>query len=80
MIIYGTDLCKDCLACKEKLARSAVSYEYRDISTNIQYLKEFLKLRDTFSVFDEVKAQGFIGVPAIVCDDGAVLLSWETFL
>ena len=42
-------------------------------------LKAFLKLRDTLSVFDTCKANGTVGIPAIISENG-VTLDWEGFL
>lgn len=78
--IYGSMLCKDCVACREELDRAGVSYEYRDFSEDLQNLKTFLSLRDSESVFSEVKAMGSIGIPCICREDGSVTLDWQEFL
>lgn len=46
MIIYGSMLCKDCVACRESFDKAGVVYEFRDINCELQNLKDFLKLRD----------------------------------
>ena len=79
MIIYGTDQCPDCVACKKDLDQSGVPYEYRDISSNLLHLKEFLALRDTNGIFEPVKQEGRIGIPAIVSQE-VVSLSWDAFI
>ena len=80
MIIYGTDLCKDCVACKQDLDNACVTYEYRNISNDLMHMKEFLRLRDQEPVFAEVKADNRIGIPAIIADDGTITLTWEAFI
>ena len=80
MVIYGTDLCKDCVACKADQDRAGVSYEYRDITANLLFLKEFLTLRDTEPVFEEAKSERWIGIPAILRADGKLTLSWEDLI
>lgn len=79
MIIYGTDQCPDCVNCKADLDRAGVSYEYRNISENLLYLKEFLAIRDRNPLFEPVKEAGKIGIPCIV-ENGSVSLSWEQYL
>ena len=79
MIIYGTDLCPDCVACKADLDKASVAYEYRNITENLKFMKEFLALRDQKSVFDDARQEGYIGIPAILLDGGEVTLSWEDF-
>ena len=76
MIIYGSMLCPDCVRCRQELDSAGKSYEYRDFSDSLLWLKEFLKLRDENPLFDEVKKEGKIGIPCIVHDDGRVTLDW----
>lgn len=80
LVIYGSDLCPDCVNCKADLDRSGVAYEYRPIGENLLYLKEFLALRDKEALFASVKEAGKIGIPCILQDDGTVSLSWEQYL
>jgi glutaredoxin-related protein len=80
LIIYGTDQCPDCVNCKADLDNAGVGYEYRNISENLLFLKEFLSVRDKERIFLPVKEAGKIGIPCIVGEDGTVHLSWETYL
>lgn len=77
MIIYGAMLCPDCVAFRKDLDEAGISYEFRQITENLLYLKEFLRLRDELEVFAPVKAEGKIGIPCIVGDDGTVTLHWK---
>lgn len=78
--IYGSMLCGDCVDCRKDLDQKGVFYEFCDFSEKLEYLKDFLKLRDTLAIFEPLKREGKIGIPCIVREDGAVLLSWEEFL
>lgn len=80
LIIYGTDQCPDCVNCKTDLDKAGVGYEYRNISENLLYLKEFLSLRDRKGIFAPVKEAGKIGIPCIRGEDGTVSLTWEQYL
>ena len=77
--IYGSMLCPDCVRCREDLDRAGVSYEYLDFSENLNNLKEFLKIREGNPMFDPVRADGKIGIPCILREDGTVTLDWEEF-
>ena len=57
-----------------KVRDCGVKPEFRNISTNFQYLKEFPKLRENDSLFDEVKAHDGIGMPVFVFEDGTKTL------
>lgn len=80
LTVYGTMLCKDCVACRAAFDSAGISYEYCDFGDDIVYLKEFLKLRDSEPVFAQVKDNGGIGVPCIVTPEGQVTLEWESFV
>lgn len=77
--VYGTMLCKDCVACAERYTQDKIEYEFLDFADNIQNLKEFLKLRDTDKLFDDIRAAGSIGIPCVVTEEGKVTLDWEQF-
>ena len=78
--IYGSMLCPDCVECREDLDKAGVEYEYLDFSENLRNLKEFLKIRDDFALFDEVRERGSIGIPCIVEEAGTVCLDWEKYM
>ena len=78
--IYGSMLCPDCVKCREDLDQAGVAYEYLDFSEHLLHLKEFLALRDSESVLEEVRGNGKIGIPCIVTEDGRVTLDWAEFL
>ena len=74
--IYGSMLCPDCVKCCEDLKNAEVDFEYRDFGDSLRNLKEFLKLRDENPCFDSVKAEGKIGIPCIVREDGSITFEW----
>ena len=74
--IYGSMLCPDCVQIRKDLDQAGVEYDYRDFSENLLNLKEFLALRDSLPVFEEVRREGRIGIPCIVKEDGSVTLEW----
>ena len=78
--LYGTMLCKDCVACVDALKATGVAFAFHDIGNDLDNLKVFLRLRDQSPLFDEVKSRGAIGVPCIVREDGSLTLDWESCL
>lgn len=78
--IYGSDMCPDCLQCKQDLDASGVTYEYHDIAQSLLDLKEFLKLRDTLPLFDDARREGYIGIPCILSSRGEVSLDWSQYV
>ncbi len=78
--IYGSMLCPDCVKCREDLDRAGVKYQYLDFADSLKNLKEFLAIRDSSALFDEVRENGAIGIPCIVEENDTVSLSWEQYL
>lgn len=78
--IYGSMLCKNCVQCRRELERAGVPYEFLDFADALSNLKEFLKIRDESSAFDEARSGGSIGIPCILREDGTVTLCWDEFL
>ena len=77
MKIYGSMLCPDCVKCREELDKAGITYEFLDFGENLQNLKDFLKIRDGNSLFEEARREGKIGIPCIVREDGSVSLEWN---
>ncbi len=78
--VYGSMLCPDCVECRESYDRAGVSYQYLDFSEDLRNLKEFLTLRDACPCFVEARAQGKIGIPCIVTEEGIASLDWRSFM
>ena len=77
--VYGSEMCPDCIECKYNLDRNNIEYENIDITKSLKSLKEFLKLRDKESIYDEAKDNSYIGIPTLITDDGKITLDWESF-
>ena len=78
--IYGSKICPDCVACKSALDANGAGYEFVDITDSMRNLKEFLKKRDTDPVFDEAREKGYVGIPALLGEDGNITLDWKNYL
>lgn len=77
--IYGSPLCKDCVICKAELEKAGVEFLYLDITGNLLFLKQFLKLRER-SEFDTVREKGQIGIPCLLREDGSLTFDWDEFV
>ena len=78
--IYGTMLCKDCVACLEAMDREKIDYSFLDITADLAHLKAFLAIRDGNALFDEVRRRESIGIPCVVEENGTVSLCWEDYV
>ena len=78
--IYGSMLCPDCGKCREDLDKAGVDYEYLDFSDSLKNLKEFLAIRDSSDLFNDVRKNGSIGIPCILEENGSISLDWEAYM
>ena len=72
MKFYGTMLCPDCVEAEQLRKEKNIECEYVDITASTANLKEFLALRDNRSEFAELKAEGKIGIPCFLHEDGSI--------
>ena len=71
---YGAAICSSCREMKQRLDEQGIAYEYVDITASIANLRAFLALRDKLPLYDAIKAEGRVGIPTFVWDDGTVSL------
>jgi len=62
---------------KEYLSNNGIEFTYVDLSANTLNLKTYLKYRDNFSAFDEVKKVGKIGIPTLMINNGEKFIFGE---
>lgn len=80
LTVFSSMLCPDCRECVRNFDAHGIEYRIIDINENMPNLKAFLRLRDGSPVFGPCREKGSVGIPAIVFDDGAVTLDWESVL
>lgn len=54
--------------------RLGVDYDEVEIMTSLPNLKQFIRLRDSSAEFDNSKANGYLGIPALLLPNGDVVL------
>lgn len=73
-IVYFASWCPDTAPFFAEVERLNIDVEKVDMVGNATGLKAFLKLRDSHPAFDDVKKNGYIGIPALVLENGDVVL------
>ena len=77
--MVGNHVCKDCVAALEVIEREHLPIEFHDMEKALDYVKEFLKLREGHpEIFDACRKENQIGIPLFVLEDGTVTLDCET--
>ena len=74
IVVFGSKHWPDCEPAKEYLSRNNIKYVYLDISEGMFNLKKFLKYRDNYEEFNEIKEAGKVGLPCIVINDGEEII------
>lgn len=54
---------------KEVLSQKNVKFAFVDVTGSIGNLQKFLKVRDTYPVFEAMREQGRVGLPTLFVDD-----------
>ena len=79
--VYGSHFCPYTMECIRKYTAAGVQYEFHDISEGLLDLKQFLMIRDANEEeFAEAKANGKLGVPFLVKDNGEVTHEWRALV
>lgn len=79
LVVYGLPRCPDSVSCLALFDRLKIKYEFRDISKDMKYLKQFMNLRDQSKCFDEIKKKGMVGIPCIYISESCQIFDWKRF-
>lgn len=74
IIVFGSKHWPGCEPAKEYLSEKNIKFTYLDITENMLNLKKFLKYRDTYREFNEIKELGRVGIPCIVINKGEEII------
>ena len=72
--VIGSHLCPDTLYALNKLSEAKADITFKNLSASLPDLNAYLALRDSSPLYDAVKKNGGIGIPAFVLEDGTVTL------
>ncbi len=76
--MLGNHLCIDCVRACAEIERQNLPIEFHDMETSMEYVREFLKVRDgNPELFDECRKNNSIGIPVFVLEDGTVTFDCE---
>ncbi|MEE6032511.1 hypothetical protein [Avibacterium paragallinarum] len=76
-ILFFAETCPDTAPFVAELKRLNVDYECVEVLTSLANFKQFLRLRDKSAVFDNAKANGYAGIPALLMNNGEVVLDYK---
>lgn len=74
MKVYGSEICSGCREFKALIQERGLQVEFVEITENVANMRAFLRIRDENPLFDAIRAEGRIGIPFFVSDEGEVTL------
>lgn len=72
--IIGSHLCPDTLAALNKLSAVGAEIDYKDILSCHADLKEYLKLRDTNALYEEIRGTERLGIPCFILENNELTM------
>ncbi|MCR1973265.1 glutaredoxin [Clostridium sporogenes] len=72
--VIGSHLCPDTLAALDKLSAVGADIDFKDILSCHTDLKEYLKLRDTNALYEEIKGTESLGIPCFVLENNELTM------
>lgn len=80
IIVIGSNLCSDTMGAVTKLKEEGMEFEFHDISASLDNLKEYLEIREKSPLYVPVKAEGRIGIPCFITEDGTETMDLDAIL
>lgn len=77
VVMYGSHLCPDTIYAITKLEDQNIAIDFKNISASLAVLKEFMKIREQDAMFDSVKANGGLGIPYMLLEDGTKTFDYK---
>jgi glutaredoxin-related protein len=78
--VVGSHLCPDTLYALCELRRENIDIDFKDLSANLQDLKEYLSLRESLEIYKDIREMGGIGIPCFILEDGTKTLDLNKVL
>ncbi|RDY26220.1 glutaredoxin [Romboutsia weinsteinii] len=78
--VVGSHLCPDTLYALNELKRENVEIDFKNLSSSLPDLKEYLALRSGLDIYSEIREMGGIGIPCFVLEDGTKTLDLDKAL
>ena len=78
--VVGSHLCPDTLYALNRLSAAKVEIDFKNLSASLSDLKFYLSLRQESPVYADIRANGGIGIPCFVLEDGTVTRDLDAVL
>lgn len=73
MTVIGSHLCTDTIYAICKLKEKNIDFDFKNISSDFQALKDFMKVREEAACYEEVRKNGGLGIPCFITEEKVTL-------
>ena len=78
--VIGSHLCPDTLYALNRLSEAKAEIDFKNMSASLSDLKVYMALRQDSPVYADIRANGGIGIPCFVLEDGTVTRNLDAVL
>lgn len=78
--VIGSHLCPDTLYALCKLSEKHAEIDFKNLSAGLPDLKAYLAVRESSSLYEDVRRAGGIGIPYFELEDGTATLDLDVVL
>ena len=78
--VIGSHLCPDTLYALNRLSEAKAEIDFKNLSASLSDLKAYLALRQDSPAYADIRANGGIGIPCFILEDGTVTRDLDAVL
>lgn len=78
--VIGSHLCPDTLYALNRLSEAKAEIKFKNLSASLSDLKVYLALRQDSPAYADIRADGGIGIPCFILEDGTITRDLDAVL
>ena len=78
--VIGTPLCPDTLYALNRFTAAGVEADFQDILSCHEVLLDYLRIRESSPLYEEIRGARRLGIPCFVGEDGSMTLNLDDIL
>lgn len=78
--LIGSHLCPDTLYALNRLYEAGIKVEFEDILSCHAVLRDYLEIRESSPLYEEIRGTRSLGIPCFVREDGSMTLNLDDIL
>ena len=78
--VIGSHLCPDTLYALNRLSGAGAEIDFKDILSCHAVLQDYLEIRESSPLYEEIRGTRRLGIPCFVLEDGTMTLNLNDIL